>query len=240
MDCSRNAMLEECRAIFLSVESCSRKDEEGRARARAAHARDGTIERVAAFLSRKEASYDEKCAALACLSELAFAVSDLSVLERFRACGADVVALRALVTGDTIELKTWAVFALCNMNANSPTGLPRSWSIGVPEAAVVTVAVLVAAAAALKEAGIAERAPIVDFTATPAYELPLVPIFSLPLFRPDGSSDETHHGCASAAVYAAEEGGCFASTPESVLMGRYCSLVSVFTVWGWGIHTRAL
>lgn len=217
---SSAATLEECREIFAAVESYSRVDEEGRAAARRAYILGGAVPRLAASLALEDCSYDLCIAALACISELAFAVGDVELLERFRTTGADAAALRILTTAGTIEAKTWAAFALCNMNANSTSGLQRTWDLGVVAAAVTTVAVALAADEALRDAGVSARAPVHDFSVTPPYELPMVPALAEPLAGGAGASLVS----AAAALCPAERAGRFASTPESLLMARVSTL----------------
>lgn len=214
------ATLDECREIFDQVESYSRTDEEGRVASRRNLIASGAVAAVTASLDSPACPYDLQVAALACLSELAFAVSDVALLDRFRAAGADSAALRAFVSAHTVEVKTWAAFALCNMNANSCSGLQRTWDIGVVEAVVTTVAVALAADETLRSAGVCSRTRIVDFSVTPSYELPVVPAIAEPLL-----DEAVAAGDAFATLLGtSERAGCFASTPESRAMASVCTL----------------
>ena len=214
------ATLDECREIFSKVESYSRTDEEGRVTSRRKLIASGAVAAVTASLDSPACPYDLKVAALACLSELAFAVSDVALLDHFRAAGADSAALRAFVTAHTVEVKTWAAFALCNMNANSCSGLQRTWDIGVVEAVVTTVAVALAADEALRSAGVCSRTRIADFSVTPSYELPVVPAVAEPLLDEAVTADDAF----ATLLGTSERAGCFASTPESRTMASVCTL----------------
>jgi TIR domain len=185
---------DECFAVFRQVESFSRTEEENKKLRRLSLIDEGWVPRLTASLLDAKTD-QEKVAALAALSELAFGVSDRSRIAAFfdgKQSGVGAV-ISAFAGGSTnpaasIEIRVWASIAICNANSEGSWGLEKTWQLGAVKVALTFLAAYIAAKHCAAEAGICVKgAGITDFSVCPEYEHALVSIAAEPFVTPSYS-----------------------------------------------------
>lgn len=187
------ATLAECRAIFESVQSLTFADDAAKQARRHAFIDGGAVARIQATLAACCASGDieGQIAATAALSELSFLCREVARLQAF----VPVLPLlvRLLSRARSLELRVWAIFALCNCTSNAPPGsnmLEETWRSGAMDAALSWLALYLAAKDVMHEAGaIDAHATVTDFMKVPAHEAALRAVAEEDLLRDDEGDD---------------------------------------------------
>lgn len=217
------ATVADCQAIFESVQSLTFADDAAKQARRHALIDSGAVTRVNAMLSACCASEDVEgqIAATAALSELSFLIRDVARLQAF----VPVLPLlvRILSRSRSLELRVWAIFALCNCTSNAPPGsnmLEETWRSGAMDAALSWLALYLATKDVMHEAGaIDAHATVTDFMKVPAHELALRAVAEEDMLRedePDAEADaEADAHADAAAARKAEEKGNKAKSPSA-------------------------